>query len=72
VEVVADCRRLRSALDWVPRYADLVAIVRDAWRWEQRSAAGRGLRAVGLASGTDPDRASVAATVTAANELRGL
>jgi UDP-glucose 4-epimerase len=41
VEIVADCRRLRSVLDWTPGHEDLADIVRDAWRWEQRSAAGR-------------------------------
>jgi UDP-glucose 4-epimerase len=38
-EVVADCRRLRSTLDWAPRHDDLGSIVRDAWQWEQRLAA---------------------------------
>jgi UDP-glucose 4-epimerase len=41
VEIVADCCRLRSVLDWTPRHNDLGSIVRDAWRWEQRLAAAR-------------------------------
>jgi len=38
-EIVADCRRLRSVLNWTPRHDDIDGIVRDAWRWEQGSAA---------------------------------
>jgi UDP-glucose 4-epimerase len=37
VEIVADCRRLRSVLNWTPRHDDIDDIVRDAWRWEQGS-----------------------------------
>ena len=37
IEIVADCRRLRTVLDWTPRYDDLDRIVRDALGWEQRS-----------------------------------
>jgi UDP-glucose 4-epimerase len=72
VEIVADCRRLHSVLGWVPRYADLNAIVRDAWRWEQRSAAGRGLTAACVSSGSQPDMPPAAAAVAAGNDLRGL
>jgi UDP-glucose 4-epimerase len=39
IEIVADCRRLHSVLDWAPRYDDIDCIVRDAFRWEQRSVA---------------------------------
>jgi UDP-glucose 4-epimerase len=34
--LVADSRLARSELGWQPRYPDLEAIVRHAWRWEQR------------------------------------
>jgi UDP-glucose 4-epimerase len=72
VEIVADCRRLRSVLGWVPRYADLNAIVRDAWRWEHRSAVDHGLSAAGASSGPQADMPLAAAVVSAGNELRGL
>ena len=39
--IVADCRRLRCALNWTPRHDDIDGIARDAWRWEQGSAASR-------------------------------
>src|SRR5262245_26465937 len=71
VEIVADCRRLRSVLGWVPRHDDLRAIVRDAWRWEQRSTAGRGLLDPCVSSGTQPDM-SPTAVACAGNEVRGL
>jgi UDP-glucose 4-epimerase len=41
VQIIADCRRLRAKLNWTPRHDDIDAIVRDAWRWEQGSAASR-------------------------------
>jgi hypothetical protein len=41
VQIIADCRRLRAKLDWTPRHDDIDVIVRDAWRWEQGSAASR-------------------------------
>lgn len=36
--LVARAERIREVLGWQPRYADLTAIVADAWRWEQRLA----------------------------------
>jgi UDP-glucose 4-epimerase len=36
--LVADARRIRTVLDWVPMRNDLDAIVADALRWEQRRA----------------------------------
>jgi len=38
--LVARAERIRQFLDWSPRYDDLETIVADAWRWEQRLAAG--------------------------------
>jgi len=38
--LVARAERIRQTVDWSPRYADLETIVADAWRWEQRLAAG--------------------------------
>jgi len=38
--LVAKAERIRQVLDWTPRYADLETIVADAWRWEQKLAAG--------------------------------
>jgi UDP-glucose 4-epimerase len=37
--LVASCERARRTLGWVPERSDVESIVRDAWRWEQRSAA---------------------------------
>ena len=34
--LVADATRARSELGWKPQYADLDAIIRHAWAWEQR------------------------------------
>lgn len=34
--LVADARRAREELGWVPQYADLSTIVAHAWQWEQR------------------------------------
>jgi UDP-glucose 4-epimerase len=36
--LVASCERARKLLGWVPQRSDIASIVRDAWRWEQRSA----------------------------------
>jgi UDP-arabinose 4-epimerase len=36
--LVADAARIRGELGWQPRYPDLPAIVRSAWRWHQRDA----------------------------------
>jgi UDP-glucose 4-epimerase len=38
--LVADSRRARAELEWVPRYADLKTIVAHAWAWEQKLAGG--------------------------------
>ncbi len=37
--LVAESRRAREVLGWVPRYADLDTIVAHAWAWEQKVAA---------------------------------
>ncbi|GFO68174.1 UDP-glucose 4-epimerase GalE [Geomonas limicola] len=34
--LVAGADRIRTLLDWTPRYADLTTIVEDAWRWEKK------------------------------------
>jgi UDP-glucose 4-epimerase len=34
--LVARADRVRTLLDWVPRYDDLETIVADAWRWESK------------------------------------
>jgi UDP-glucose 4-epimerase len=34
--LVADSGRAKSILGWVPRRADLEAIIADAWGWESR------------------------------------
>jgi len=34
--LVAGAERIRTLLDWTPRYADLTTIVEDAWRWEKK------------------------------------
>ncbi|GFO60179.1 UDP-glucose 4-epimerase GalE [Geomonas silvestris] len=34
--LVAGADRIRTLLDWTPRYADLTTIVQDAWRWEKK------------------------------------
>jgi UDP-glucose 4-epimerase len=34
--LVARADRVRSVLDWEPRFADLATIVADAWRWESK------------------------------------
>lgn len=39
--LVADASRARRVLGWVPRHAELEAIIEDAWRWE-RTTAGHG------------------------------
>jgi UDP-glucose 4-epimerase len=36
--IVAKADRIRSGLAWEPRFADLRAIVGDAWRWEKKLA----------------------------------
>lgn len=37
--LVASCERARRVLGWSPKRSDITTIVRDAWRWERRSAA---------------------------------
>jgi UDP-glucose 4-epimerase len=39
--LVASNARIRRVLGWQPRHDDLEAIVRTAWRWEQRLQARR-------------------------------
>jgi len=63
-EIVADCRRLRCALNWTPRHDDIDGIARDAWRWEQGSAASR-LRSPFRPSGDAQPDAAIAAGATA-------
>lgn len=36
--LVADASRARRVLGWVPRHAELDAIIEDAWRWERTTA----------------------------------
>jgi UDP-glucose 4-epimerase len=36
--LVASCERARRVLGWQAQRSDIASIVRDAWRWEQRSA----------------------------------
>lgn len=36
--LVADASRARRVLGWVPRHAELEAIIEDAWRWERTTA----------------------------------
>jgi UDP-glucose-4-epimerase GalE len=40
----ASAQRIRQDLGWVPKYADLDAIVRDAWRWHSSHPRGFGDR----------------------------
>jgi len=35
---VADARRARADLGWVPQYADIETIIAHAWQWEQKFA----------------------------------
>jgi UDP-glucose 4-epimerase len=37
--LVADARRAREELEWVPQYADIETIIAHAWQWEQKYAA---------------------------------
>jgi UDP-glucose 4-epimerase len=34
--LVSDATRAREELDWRPKFSDLEAIIRSAWRWHQR------------------------------------
>jgi UDP-glucose 4-epimerase len=36
--LVADARRARAELGWVPQYADMATIIAHAWQWERRVA----------------------------------
>ena len=44
--LIAEASRIRSTLDWTPRFQDLDTIVTHALAWE-RSLAGRGAAAAG-------------------------
>jgi UDP-glucose 4-epimerase len=37
--LVADAKRAREELGWVPQYPDIETIIRHAWQWEQKFAA---------------------------------
>jgi UDP-glucose 4-epimerase len=37
--LVADAKRARSELNWVPQYPDIETIIQHAWQWEQKHAA---------------------------------
>jgi len=65
-EIVADCRRLRCALNWTPRHDDIDGIARDAWRWEQGSAASRLRSPFRPSVDAQPD-AAIATGATAGN-----
>jgi UDP-glucose 4-epimerase len=41
--LVADARRAREILGWVPRRPSLEAIIRSAWEWQQAHPKGYGL-----------------------------
>ena len=43
--LIADSRRIREELGWVPRYPDLHSIVRTAWDWHGKHPRGYGERA---------------------------
>jgi len=64
VEIIADCRRQRSVLNWTPRHDDIDGIVQDAWRWEQASAASRLRSPFRPSVDAQPD-AAIAAAATA-------
>lgn len=34
-QLIADCRKIKSVLNWKPQYDDLEFIIRTAWNWEQ-------------------------------------
>lgn len=35
-ELVADCSKIKSKLDWTPQYDDLEFIIKTAWDWERK------------------------------------
>ncbi len=35
-ELIADARRARQELGWVPQYQDVVSIIKTAWNWHQK------------------------------------
>jgi len=39
-ELIAGCAKIRRELGWQPRYDDLEVILRTAWEWEKKLAAG--------------------------------
>lgn len=47
-KLVADSRKIRRELGWMPRFAELDRIVDTAWRWSQSRVAGSPVQAVSI------------------------
>jgi UDP-glucose 4-epimerase len=35
-ELIAGCEKIRTELDWQPRFDNLEVILRTAWEWERK------------------------------------
>ncbi len=35
-ELIADARRAREELGWIPQYQDVTSIIKTAWNWHQK------------------------------------